>query len=65
MGLHMGSSLIYLPILAPGSMGVVFTASGLKFTSLSSANKVVINDQTLVAGGLFYNNIKSFFNYYN
>lgn len=51
-GLHVGSSLIYLPIPAPGSVGVVFTAGGLKFTSLSSANGVVINDQTLAAGGL-------------
>lgn len=51
-GLHVGSSLIYLPILAAGSVGVVFTAGGLTFTSLSSANGVVINDQTLAAGGL-------------
>lgn len=54
-GLHVGSSpLIYLPTPAPDSVGVaVFTAGGLEFTSLSSANGVVvINGQTLTAGGL-------------
>lgn len=51
-GLHVGSSLIYLPTPAPGSVGVVFTAGGLEFTSLSPANGVVIHGQTLVAGGL-------------
>lgn len=53
-GLHVGSSLIYLPTPAPGSVGgLVFSAGGLEFTSLSSANGVVvINGQTLTAGGL-------------
>lgn len=51
-GLHLGSSLIYLPTPAPSSVGVVFTAGGLEFTSLSSANGVVINGQTLAAGGI-------------
>lgn len=51
-GLHVGSSLIFLPIPAPGSVGAVFTAGGLKFTSLSSASGVVINGHTLAPGGL-------------
>lgn len=51
-GLHVGSSLIYLPTPAPGSVGVVFTAGELEFTSLSSANGVVVNGQTLAVRGL-------------
>lgn len=51
-GLHVGSSFISLPTPATGSVGEVFTAGGLKFTSLSSANGVAIDGQTLALGGL-------------
>lgn len=51
-GLHVGSSLISLPTPVHGSAGAVYTAGGLKFTSLSSGNGVAIDGQTLVPGGL-------------
>lgn len=64
-GLHIVFFLIYFLILILSFIKIVFIASRLKFILLSLTNKVVINNKLLVTEGLFYNNIKKFFNYYN